>query len=182
MKNRSLVVQNVQNLREQASLYLDFLIFHSLTLTLSKWLGRKCTACQRPLHHFCSLDVLAELGLIDDHGVQLDDFPNDTHYCSVSCYNSPQAVECPSQETASAPTPALPITSLPPPKQPKTKNPRGKKKKNSNDSLLGAVVAFSPINEPWMKAKEYKKVGPTVLIGRITKIIQPKNQPQEYEV
>jgi hypothetical protein len=104
----------------------------------------------------------------------LDDFPNDNHYCSTKCYYN----DC----FESAPTPTTAIT---PPKHPKLKvsrNMKGKMDKNSKDPLFGAMVAFSPLNEPWMSTKEYKKVGPAVLIGRITKIIQTKNKPQEYEV
>lgn len=49
--------------------------------------ARKCTTCGAYLHHFCSHDMCASLGICGPDGLPLTDF-GEAAYCSTQCYKT----------------------------------------------------------------------------------------------
>jgi hypothetical protein len=170
-------------------------------------LGSECHSCRRKMHHFCSHDVCTSLNIIEN-GVQIHEF-RDKCFCSKECYH--RSFHQDSQTSTNANVAAFSsistsartttgcnaanstsrvTTSLlehatevahalveEPPVEPSS-SPN-----DPNDPLLLKMVAFCPLEEPWMNKKLYRSVGSTLLIGTVTRLkIEKKTGETQYQV
>ena len=167
--------------------------------------ARQCGTCDKPVHHFCSIEIASQLGL--------DDFW-DGDYCSKQCAPNNHPAE---EETKSADAGNIlqQVDAMNAVQQcnehpqdhsgqqtnsggkttagPSRPKPVKRKRKSSNaeidalnpqatvDSIfLGKLVAFCPTEEAWMESKKYAEVGASYLVGRVCRK-KPKEKGQKKE-